>query len=94
MAARSTAPKPNLAGLRHEILTPVNHIIGFAEMLLDDLDQPGFSSISQNLTRIREIARELASTVERTLNPLARRRIDESLEALREEITQPVHAIL
>ncbi|MBZ5604093.1 MAG: response regulator [Acidobacteriia bacterium] len=92
--ARPTAPKLSLAGLRHEIMTPVNHIIGYAEMLLDELQQPGFSSISQNLTRIRETAREMSRSIERILSPRARRRLAQALAELREEITQPIHTIL
>ena len=29
-----------VSGLRHDLRTPVNHIVGYAEMLLEELDGP------------------------------------------------------
>lgn len=92
--AHASAPKSNLSGLRHEILTPINHIIGYAEMLLEDSEQAGFSAVHQNLTRIRETARDLVETVQKILGPRSARRIDKALAELRHEIAGPVHQIL
>ncbi len=86
--------KLNLPGLRHEILTPINHIIGYAEMLIEDSQPSGFSSVQQNLTRIRETARELTKLVDTTLSPRAAKRAEKALAELRHEMTGPVHNIL
>ncbi|MFV9507351.1 MAG: alpha/beta fold hydrolase [Oscillochloridaceae bacterium umkhey_bin13] len=43
-----TSSQPDLQALRHELRTPVNHIIGFSEMLLEDLDEPGpFAALAE-----------------------------------------------
>ena len=31
---------PSAAELRHELRTPINHIVGYAEMLLEDSEGP------------------------------------------------------
>src|SRR5579872_3362571 len=92
--AHAPAPKSNLAGVRHEILTPINHIIGYAEMLLEDGEAAGFTSLSQNLTRIRETGRDLVNLVEAILAPRPRKRIDKALGELRHEMAGPVHTII
>ena len=88
------SPKSSFAVVRHEILTPINHIIGYSEMLLEDSAQPGFSSAHQNLTRIRETARELTRLVDTVLSPRAAKRAEKALQELRHEIAAPVHSIL
>ncbi|GEM_PF-1753663 len=93
--AQATSPKVNLSVLRHEILTPINHIVGYAEMLLEDLEgTPGFSSVHQNLTRIRETGRDLGKLVESVTAQRHGKRMDKTIELLRDEITGPVHTIL
>ena len=96
---KTNSPKLNLAALRHEILTPINHIIGYSEMLLEDsqqagLQEHGFSSFHQNLTRIRETARDLVRVVQTILAPRAARGLDKALAELRHEMSGPVHSIL
>jgi signal transduction histidine kinase/FixJ family two-component response regulator len=95
--AHVSTPKLDLAHLRHEILTPINNIIGLSEMLLDELDPLGFS-VHQNLTRIRETGRELLRRVDRALPARSKRlrhaSVDQAIESLREELAGPAHSIL
>jgi signal transduction histidine kinase len=51
--------------LKHELRTPINHIIGYSEILLEDLDTPR----ADRVARIRQIARELASVIDTVLSP-------------------------
>jgi CheY-like chemotaxis protein/tRNA A-37 threonylcarbamoyl transferase component Bud32 len=47
-----------LSELRHELRTPVNHIVGYAEMLLEDApdgDQDGKAALEQTLVAARDV---------------------------------------
>jgi class 3 adenylate cyclase len=49
------------AQLRHELRTPLNHIIGYAEMLLEELEAGDKPDIATGLTALRGDARQLLS---------------------------------
>lgn len=51
--------------LKHELRTPINHIIGYSEILLEDLD----AVRAPRVARVRKIARELASVIDSVLSP-------------------------
>jgi DNA-binding response OmpR family regulator len=84
----------DLSALRHELLTPLNHLIGFSEMLLEDTHADGFDSVSQHLTRIRELAKELARLVKDRLLPGQGKSAAKQVEELRYELSGPLHTIL
>lgn len=73
-AAAAAAPAPDakrveraaLGHIRHELRTPVNGIIGYAEMLLEDAQDPG---LEDDLKRIREAGGVLLSRIEAVLGP-------------------------
>ncbi|MGH7088107.1 MAG: histidine kinase dimerization/phospho-acceptor domain-containing protein, partial [Stellaceae bacterium] len=48
-----------LARLRHELHTPLNHIIGFAEMLLEDTEDAATVRIAPALQLVHDEARQL-----------------------------------
>ena len=52
-----------LAHLRHEVRTPLNQIIGYSEMLLEDLAAPGEDGMQQGLRRVLECGRRLLAQV-------------------------------
>ena len=45
--------------LRHELRTPVNHIVGYTEMLLEDTEDPAFAGCRRSLEDILSAAREV-----------------------------------
>ncbi|MGK7311723.1 MAG: response regulator [Candidatus Longimicrobiales bacterium M2_2A_002] len=55
-----------LGHVRHELRTPINGIIGYAEMLVEDVDDP---SIVEDLDRIRAAGRQLLDRVDAVLRP-------------------------
>ena len=91
--ARSSS-STQLAGLRHQLLTPLNHIIGYSEMLLEDSRPDGFSNLHQNLARIRQTAKDMVRVVHSSLSPTARKRRDKIVTELRYELSAPLHTIL
>src|ERR1700744_327126 len=86
--------KFNLAGYRHQLLTPLNHIIGHTELLLEELEESDYSSLYQDLKRIRETARELVRRVKTGLVPKPGRSWSRVLADVRYELIAPLHTIL
>lgn len=90
-AVRSEA---DVATLRHELLTPLNHLIGFSEMLLADSHPDRFDTFIQHLTRIREIAKDLARVVRTRLASGQGKPAAKLVDELRTQLSGPLHTIL
>ena len=55
------------AQLRHELRTPLNHIIGYAEMLLEELEGGTRAELASGLTALRADARQLLALLNEAL---------------------------
>jgi class 3 adenylate cyclase len=89
-----TGDPAELAHLRHELHTPLNHIIGYSEMLLEDLGDGGPPWILEELRRIRDHGRHVLGRVDVFLG---RDRIDAGsvdAQALPGEMAGPAEAII
>ena len=65
-----SAPGSNpVAALRHDLRTPVNHIVGYAEMLIEDLEGPEHAEQRVALERTIEAAREALRVISLVLAP-------------------------
>jgi adenylate cyclase len=53
--------------LRHKLLNQVNHIVGYAELLLEETEEPG--PVTEGLDQIRSAGREVMAVVNRVLDP-------------------------
>lgn len=64
----NNAPAPNeearLSNIVHNLRTPLNHIIGLSEMLLETADADGMRGLIEGLTTTREAGIELASLLQ------------------------------
>ena len=59
-----------LRKLRHDLRTPVNHILGYSELLLEEVaEPPAAPAIGGDLDRLRAAAREFLRLVDQTLEP-------------------------
>ncbi len=55
-------PRDMLANLRHELRTPLNAVIGYSEMLLEDVAEgEGSEILSSDLGKIRSAGKHLGS---------------------------------
>lgn len=52
------------AWLRHDLRTPVNHILGYGEMLLEDAEATGRAGRAVSLARILDLAREMIVVID------------------------------
>jgi signal transduction histidine kinase len=76
--------RATLGHVRHELRTPINGIIGYAEMLLEDVEEEAFT---QDLERILAGGRTLLGLVDQVLgNGAAGGALDRDLESYAEEI--------
>lgn len=65
MTASTAAPFPSpTARLRHDLRTPVNHLLGYGEMLMEDAEAAGRADRVAGFTRIRDTARELIGLID------------------------------
>jgi class 3 adenylate cyclase len=61
--------RPNLHRLHHELRTPVNHIVGYTELLEDQAQDRGLAAFCGDLGKIREAAHLWLGLIERYLIP-------------------------
>jgi DNA-binding response OmpR family regulator len=93
------AQRALLATIRHELRTPINAIIGYSEMLLEDAEEVGAGDgIAADLRKIHTAGGQLLSTVNDILDPEKIEAGGVDLEAcgatLRHELRTPVTAII
>lgn len=60
--------------LRHELLNQVNHIVGYAELLLEETEEPG--PLASGLGEICSAGRQVMAAVNRLLDPAAGQEFD------------------
>lgn len=100
MSAEPPAPervrRASLAHMRHELKTPINAILGYSEMLIEDARESGGDAI-EDLGRIRKAGAELLSLVEAILDPAraeGERRIEDFAAEVETKLRTPVTAVV
>ncbi|MBE2181106.1 MAG: SpoIIE family protein phosphatase [Chthoniobacterales bacterium] len=58
-----------IAALRHDLRTPLNQIIGYAELVSEDLEDAGHERTRDDLDRIARAAKNLAELITREIQP-------------------------
>lgn len=58
-----------LAYMRHELRTPINAIVGYSEMLLEDMQEQSHSDLIADLQRIHAAGKQLLALVNDILDP-------------------------
>lgn len=90
-----TGPGSNpVAALRHDLRTPVNHIVGYAEMLLEDLEGPGQESRRAALHQAVAAARDALAVISLVLAPTRDAVEPAELDSLYQKLEEPQHRIL
>jgi sigma-B regulation protein RsbU (phosphoserine phosphatase) len=97
----SDAQRALLANLRHELRTPINAIIGYSEILLEDLEeQQGSQQFAVDLKNIQESGTQLLSLVNAILDPqkFEANQFDLEIatfgETIRMELRTPLNAVI
>jgi CheY-like chemotaxis protein len=69
MSPMTPLSRDALAELRHELRTPVNHIVGYAEMLLEDATDPALAERRAGLEATLAGARDALTMINATIGP-------------------------
>ncbi|HEY7759450.1 MAG TPA: response regulator [Burkholderiales bacterium] len=89
-----TTDRATLSHLRHELHTPLNHIIGYSEMLLEDAAEDGSAALEPGLRQVREEARRLLSLVDDFLGQARVEAGEVDLGRLAAEAAGPLNAVV
>lgn len=83
-----------VAALRHDLRTPVNHIVGYAEMLIEDLEGESHRAQRTALETAISAAREVLTVISAVLAP-TRETVDEAdLATLYARVAEPQRRII
>ena len=80
--------------LRHDLRTPVNHIVGYTEMLLEDTEDPAFAACRSSLEEILSASREVLLLINAALPPTRTEVSSAELAALYKSMGVPQAKIL
>ena len=89
-----------LAHLRHEMLTPINAVLGYTDILLDEVEEQGLEVLEPDLKKIRTAGAQLLDLVDTLLSPdgieagLSRIDVEELGRTLRHNLRTPLNAII
>ncbi len=84
-AARHMLP----SGLIHDLRTPLNQIIGYSEMLVEQAQESGQNDFVPDLQKVRAAGRQLLALINNSFHPVRTPEESARITAPREEITPP-----
>jgi signal transduction histidine kinase len=80
--------------LRHDLRTPLNHIIGYGEMLMEDAEDRSDAAAVEALRQIHATARMLVGVIQQTLPPHKTEVTEAELTALRDNLHDPLQGVI
>src|SRR5688572_13595420 len=83
-----------VAALRHDLRTPVNHIVGYAEMLIEDLEGESHAHERAALETAISAAREVLVVISAVLAPTRETVEEADLAALYTRVAEPQRRII
>ena len=89
-----TTDRATLNHLRHELHTPLNHIIGYSEMLLESATEGSIVALEPRLRDLHHSAHQLMLLVDEVLGPMRKESIEVDLRRLSVQASGPIDAII
>ncbi|MBI4322381.1 MAG: response regulator [Chloroflexi bacterium] len=89
-----------ISNMRHELRTPINAILGYSEMLVEDAQQLGYDSFIADLQKINTAGKRLLALLDDLLDPakIEAGKVDVTSEAfgahVRHELRTPLNAVI
>src|SRR5262245_61466891 len=78
--------------LRHDLRTPLNHIIGYCELLLEEAEDRRLGAFAPDLQRIHSAGKRLLAVINDLLDPTKTRPGSQSL--IHHEVRTPLNQII
>jgi len=79
--------------LRHDLLTPINHIIGYSEMMMEELEEHANAVLTDRARSINELAKEALGFIHAAL-PAGQEASPEALPLLGEQLLRPMQSVV
>jgi len=79
--------------LRHDLIAPINHILGYCDLLVDDAEARGRAFRSQGLRSVRSLGKQALGAIDRALDRAADGGRPVDVAALGHELRGPAAAI-
>lgn len=89
-----TVKSESLAHLRHELRTPVNHILGYVELLIEDAEKRNLEAFLPAFQEIQSGGHRLLESIQTTLDPNASCVPAMNLDALKESLRSTATGVL
>lgn len=83
-----------LAGLRHELITPICQIVGYAEMLQEEAKEHGLEAFVSDLGQIHAAGQQVLAMVDGVLEPEKFTPTNPGISRIRHEIRIPLNSII
>jgi class 3 adenylate cyclase len=80
--------------LRHDLRTPINHVIGYSELLLEEAVETELTVVVEDLEKIRDAGRDLLAVVNERLDPTRTGVAIANPDQLSHELRTPLNAII
>jgi CheY-like chemotaxis protein len=80
--------------LRHDLRTPINHVIGYSELLLEEAVDTGLTGVVEDLEKIRGAGRDLLAVVNERLDPTRTSAGIANPDQLSHDLRTPLNAII
>jgi CheY-like chemotaxis protein len=87
-----TTAQDQVRRLRHDLRTPLNHVLGYGELVLEEAEEGGVETLAMPLQALLRAGTEAVALIERYLTP-AKTTPHEALEPLATAMTAPLAAI-
>ena len=93
-ASTLTLKNEGLSQVRHNLRTPINHILGYGEMLMEDAEAQGRDQLQPDLRQIIEDGKLALAIINGALTPATNEVGEAPLRAMRDALVEPVNRIL
>ncbi len=80
--------------LRHELRTPVNHIVGYSEMLIDEAGDTGYGELVPILRDIQNAGKQLLARINIDLDPAVSAGHVIDLAVIRHDLNEPLDNVI
>src|SRR5215467_1806660 len=84
----------SLSEVRHNLRTPINHILGYGEMLMEDAEDQGREEFLPDLRRILEDGKLALAVINGALTPATNEVYEPQIHEMSDALVSPVTAIL